>query len=108
MPINYPLVGHDAFRTATGVHAAAIIKAQAKGDAWLADRIYSGVPAGTFGRKQEICIGYMSGASNVTYWLRQRGIESSKALVDAILSTAKKSDHILTDDEVMGIVRGSP
>jgi 2-isopropylmalate synthase len=107
VPINYPLVGHDAFRTATGVHAAAIIKAQAKGDAWLADRIYSGVPAGTFGRKQEICIGYMSGASNVAYWLRQRGIESSKALIDAILSTAKKSDHILSDEEVMAVVRAT-
>ncbi len=78
MPINYPLVGRDAFRTATGVHAAAIIKAEAKGDAWLADRIYSGVPAGMFGRKQEICVGYMSGASNVNYWLRQRKIEPSK------------------------------
>ena len=33
VPINYPLVGRDAFRTATGVHAAAIIKAEAKGDA---------------------------------------------------------------------------
>ena len=31
VPINYPLVGRDAFRTATGVHAAAIIKAMAKG-----------------------------------------------------------------------------
>jgi 2-isopropylmalate synthase len=105
VPINYPLVGHDAFRTATGVHAAAIIKAQAKGDAWLADRVYSGVPAGTFGRKQEICIGYMSGTSNVTYWLKQRGIEPNKELVDAILSKAKKANHILTDDEVMAIVR---
>jgi 2-isopropylmalate synthase len=104
VPINYPLVGRDAFRTATGVHAAAIIKAQAKGDAWLADRIYSGVPAGTFGRKQEICIGYMSGASNVTYWLKQRGIEPTKPVVDAILAAAKKSHHILNDDEVMSIV----
>jgi len=78
---QYPLTGEDAFRTATGVHAAAIIKAEKKGDAWLADRIYSGVPAGTFGRKQEICIGYMSGASNVTYWLKQRGIEPSKPFV---------------------------
>ena len=58
-------------------------KAEAKGDAWLADRIYSGVPAGMFGRKQEICVGYMSGASNVNYWLRQRRIEPSKELVDA-------------------------
>jgi len=105
IPINYPLVGQDAFRTATGVHAAAIIKAQAKGDAWLADRIYSGVPAGMFGRKQEIVIGYMSGASNVTYWLRTRNIEPSDALVKAILAKAKESDHILTEEEVMGVVR---
>jgi 2-isopropylmalate synthase len=104
VPINYPLVGRDAFRTATGVHAAAIIKAQAKGDAWLADRVYSGVPAGTFGRKQEICIGYMSGASNVTYWLKQRNIEPTKAVVDAVLAAAKKSHHILSDSDVMSIV----
>lgn len=104
IPINYPLVGQDAFRTATGVHAAAIIKAQAKGDAWLADRIYSGVPAGMFGRQQEICIGYMSGASNVTYWLRSRSIEPSEALVKAILGRAKESDHILTEEEVMSVV----
>lgn len=104
VPINYPLVGRDAFRTATGVHAAAIIKAQSKGDAWLADRIYSGVPAGMFGRKQEICVGYMSGASNVNYWLRQRRIEPSKELVEAILQRAKGSNHILTDEEILAVV----
>jgi len=105
VPINYPLIGRDAFRTATGVHAAAIIKAEAKGDAWLADRIYSGVPAGMFGRQQEICIGYMSGVSNVTYWLKKRSIEPSKELVDFILAEAKKRDHILDDGEVMELVR---
>jgi 2-isopropylmalate synthase len=104
VPINYPLVGRDAFRTATGVHAAAIIKAQSKGDAWLADRIYSGVPAGMFGRQQEICVGYMSGASNVNYWLRQRRIEPSKELVEAILQRAKGSNHILTDAEILAVV----
>lgn len=104
VPINYPLVGRDAFRTATGVHAAAIIKAEAKGDAWLADRIYSGVPAGMFGRKQEICVGYMSGASNVNYWLRQRRIEPSKELVDTILAKAKATDHILSDEELQAVV----
>lgn len=104
VPINYPLVGRDAFRTATGVHAAAIIKAMHKGDAWLADRIYSGVPAHLFGREQEICIGFMSGASNVSYWLRKRNIEPGKELVDAILAKAKNSAQILTDDEVMEIV----
>lgn len=111
IPINYPLVGRDAFRTATGVHAAAIIKAQGKGDAWLADRIYSGVPAGMFGRKQEICVGYMSGASNVNHWLRDRRIEPSKELVEAILQRAKTSSHILKDEEIMAVVeqvRGRP
>ncbi len=102
--INYPLVGRDAFRTATGVHAAAIIKAQQKGDEWLADRIYSGVPAGMFGRHQEINIGYMSGASNVNFWLRQRKIEPSKALVDAILAKAKTTTHNLSDAEVLAVV----
>jgi 2-isopropylmalate synthase len=105
VPINYPLVGSDAFRTATGVHAAAIIKAEGKGDAWLADRIYSGVPAGMFGRRQEICIGYMSGASNVNYWLRARKIEPSKALVDAILAKAKTTQHNLAEEEILAVVR---
>jgi 2-isopropylmalate synthase len=104
VPINYPLVGRDAFRTATGVHAAAIIKAESKGNAWLADRIYSGVPAGMFGRKQEICVGYMSGASNVNYWLRQRKIEPSKELIDAILEKAKATDHILSDEQIQAVV----
>jgi 2-isopropylmalate synthase len=104
VPINYPLVGRDAFRTATGVHAAAIIKAMAKGDDWLADRIYSGVPAGMFGRKQEICIGFMSGASNVNFYLKERGIPTSDSLVAEILKAAKERDQILTDSEVMVIV----
>ena len=108
VPINYPLVGDDAFRTATGVHAAAIIKAKQKGDDWLADRIYSGVPAGMFGRQQEICIGYMSGASNVNYWLRQRDIEPNEELVKRILARAKESKHILRDEEVMDLVRQQP
>jgi len=103
--LNYPLVGRDAFRTATGVHAAAIIKAMGKGDAWLADRIYSGVPAGMFGRKQEILIGFMSGASNVSYYLRERNIEPDEALVKEILAAAKATDHILTDEEVMAVVK---
>lgn len=105
IPLNYPLVGRDAFRTATGVHAAAIIKAMQKGDAWLADRVYSGVPAGMFGRHQEIGIGFMSGASNVNYWLRQRKIEPSEDLVAAILEAAKATSHILRDDEVMAVVK---
>jgi 2-isopropylmalate synthase len=105
VPINYPLVGRDAFRTATGVHAAAIIKAMAKGDTWLADRIYSGVPAGMIGRNQEICIGFMSGASNVNYWLTKREIPVSDDLIAEILKAAKAQDHIMTEEEVMAVVK---
>src|SRR5204862_8186458 len=86
IPVNYPLVGSDAFRTATGVHAAAIVKAEAKGHAFLADRIYSGVPAGLFGREQEIEIGHMSGESNVIYWLRKRHIDPHADLVKRIFA----------------------
>ena len=104
VPINYPLMGRDAFRTATGVHAAAIIKSMAKGDTWLADRIYSGVPAGMIGRQQEICIGFMSGASNVNFWLAQRNIPSDEMLVSEILKQAKAQDHIMTEDEILAVV----
>ena len=105
IPPNYPLVGRDAFRTATGVHAAAIVKAMKTNDAWLTDRVYSGVPAGLFGRQQEICIGHMSGASNVGHWLRERGVEPSEELVAAILAVAKATTHVLSDKDVMDVVK---
>ncbi len=105
IPHNYPVMGSDAYRTATGVHAAAIIKAEKKGHAFLADRIYSGVPAGMFGREQEIEIGHMSGESNVVYWLRKRHIDADPELVKMILAGAKSTDHLLTDDEVNQIIK---
>lgn len=100
IPITYPVVGRDAFRTATGVHASAIIKAMDKGDVDLADRVYSGVPAHMFGRKQEIEIGPMSGASNINFWLKQRGITPTDAKVSAILALAKQSPLTLTDAQI--------
>lgn len=105
VPINYPVLGKDAFRTATGVHAAAIIKAKRKGDDWLADRVYSGVPAGMVGRHQQIEVGFMSGASNVVYWLQQHGIEPNDQLVQDVLQAAKDRDRILTDEEILEICR---
>jgi len=108
LPPNYPVLGEDAFRTATGVHAAAIVKAQAKGANWLADRVYSGVPAAMVGRLQEIEIGPMSGISNVRYWLSQRGYDQDDAaLCRRIFARAKNSDHTLTEDEVLSIVRAA-
>ena len=104
--VNTPIIGRDAFRTATGVHAAAVIKAKRKGDAWLADRVYSGVPASWIGRNQEIEIGPMSGGSNVTYYLRSRELPASADVVQAVLEAAKKSTRILEEEEILEIVRG--
>ena len=105
LPANYPLAGTDAFRTATGVHAAAIIKAQRKGDHWLADRIYSGVPAGEFGKEQQIEIGPMSGLSNVKHWLARHEIAADDGLAKGVLARAKTSSRTLTEGEVSQIVR---
>ncbi|MCA9695920.1 MAG: 2-isopropylmalate synthase [Myxococcales bacterium] len=104
---SYPLVGRDAFRTATGVHAAAIIKAQAKGELELADRVYSAVPARVFGRKQEIEIGHYSGRSNVIFWLRERGIEPSDELVDKLFAHAKSRNETLSAEELMALVESA-
>jgi 2-isopropylmalate synthase len=104
IPRNYPVFGEDAFRTATGVHAAAIVKALRKGDDWLADRVYSGVPAGMVGKSQNVEVGYMSGKSNVDYWLKSHGHESTPELVQAILQAAKDTPRTLTDDEIESII----
>jgi len=105
---NYPVVGSDAFETATGVHAAAVIKAYRKGDAWLADRIYSGVAAGEFGFKQKIRIGPMSGRSNVSYWLEERAIEPTEERIDSIFQAAKQSDRLLEEEEIFRLLEQRP
>jgi 2-isopropylmalate synthase len=104
MPINMPIVGRDAFRTATGVHASAVIKAQKKGNTWLADRVYSGVPAAWIGRTQEIEVGHMSGNSNVIYYLSSRGLPVGPEIISAILDMAKRSSRVLTESEILELV----
>lgn len=100
IPPNYPVVGEDAFRTATGVHASAVIKAYKKKDVELADAVYSGVPAQLFGMEQVIDIGPMSGKSNVLFWLERHGLPGSEELVERIYRRAKASDHTLSEEEI--------
>lgn len=100
VPCNYPVFGRDAFRTATGVHAAAVIKSYKKGDQRLADIVYSGVPAGEFGLEQVIDIGPMSGKSNVVYWLEKRGITADDERVNRIYEYAKSSHGVLEESEI--------
>jgi len=107
IPPNYPVVGRDAFRTATGVHAAAVIKAFRKNDLDLVDAVYSGVPASMVGRSQEIEIGPMSGKSNVIFWLEKRGLAATDVIVDRIFAMAKASASVLTEEEILGELRAA-
>ncbi len=101
---SYPVIGEDAFRTGTGVHAAAIIKAEKTGNVELADQIYSGVPANWFGYEQIIEVGPMAGASNIVHWLRKNGYEATDERVQRLLEAAKKSTRVLQDAELHAII----
>jgi len=104
IPANYPVLGQDAFRTATGVHAAAVIKAHKKGEPELVDAVYSGVPANLVGREQAIEVGPMSGRSNVIYWLERRGLEATDERVDRIFSAAKTASTVLPEAAIRALL----
>jgi isopropylmalate/homocitrate/citramalate synthase len=108
IPANYPVFGRDAFRTATGVHAAAVIKAFKKNDRELADTVYCSVPARLVGREQEIDIGPMSGRSNVVYWLEHRRFSTTDATVERIFAAAKAATHVLSESEVLELLKEEP
>ncbi len=107
IPPNYPVVGRDAFRTATGVHAAAVIKAYRKQDHALVDAVYSGVPACMVGREQEIDIGPMSGRSNVIFWIEKRGLTATEEEIDRVFAKAKASAAVLSEQEILNELRSS-
>jgi 2-isopropylmalate synthase len=108
IPPNYPVIGRDAFVTSTGVHAAAILKALRKGNLWLADRVYSSVPARDVGREQVITVGPMSGEANVVAWLAERGLEAAPETVERIFAAAKGSDRVLRDEEILALMPLTP
>jgi isopropylmalate/homocitrate/citramalate synthase len=105
IPANYPIVGRDAFRTATGVHAAAVIKAWRKKDMALVDAVYSGVPAAMIGREQEVDVGPMSGKSNVVFWLEKRGYPADEETVERIFAKAKASPGVLSEEDILKELR---
>ena len=104
IPVNYPVVGSDAFRTATGVHASAVVKAFRKDDRALMDAVYAAVPASLVGRQQKIEVGPLSGRSNVIYWLESRGLTATDELVDRIFSAAKAASRTLTEDQIRAML----
>ena len=105
LPRNYPVFGKDAFETGTGVHASAVVKAMKKGEHWLADRIYSGVPAQDYGLEQVIRIGHMSGRSNITWWLRKNNYQITDELVAYLFDIAKQQRRLMDDEEVHSAIK---
>jgi len=103
IPPQCPVVGADAFRTATGVHASAIAKAANKGDA-IGEHIYSSVPASMVGKANIVDIGPMSGESNVRYYLAQHGLPTNRDLVGQCMTLAKESDKVLSQEQILEIV----
>ncbi len=104
IPPNYPAIGKDAFETSTGIHAAAILKAMQRGDTWLANRVYSGVPADELGREQDVTVGPMSGQANVIAWLTKRGLSADAETVDRILAQAKAGNCVLREEDVLELL----
>jgi 2-isopropylmalate synthase len=108
IPLNYPVMGSDAFRTGTGVHAAAIIKAKKKGHNWLADRVYSSVPAEELGLEQVIEISPVSGLSNVKFWLQSHGYDPEDAAAcKTLFDAAKRADRVLSEAECRRLLQPS-
>ena len=60
------------------------------------------------GREQRIEIGHMSGKSNVVWWLESRGYAAAPYLVDRIFDHAKRTDHVLTDEEISALIGADP
>lgn len=104
IPANSPILGRDAFRTGTGIHAAAIVKALHRGDVGLADLVYSAVPAALVGRRQEIEIGPVAGHHNVAYWLEMNGYDSNSERLERVLALAKRSRRILSEEEIRSVL----
>jgi len=107
VPAHSPIVGADAFRTATGVHASAMVKAAEKGDA-IDERIYSSVRASLVGRRTVIDIGPMSGEANVRYYLSQRGLSFDRATIERVLAIAKQRNEVLSELDVQEALEPGP
>jgi isopropylmalate/homocitrate/citramalate synthase len=107
IPANHPVVGADAFRTASGIHAAAILRAEQRGDRELAELTYSSLPAAAFGLEQRYALSSMSGHAMVRHWLEQHGYDpTDEALVESLLAAARQADRAMSDAEVERVVRG--
>lgn len=105
IPESYPVWGENAFQTVSGVHAAAIYKAYCDKNNNLAEQVYSFIAPSLVGKNIKIGINYMSGKSNVLYWLKKHNVQPGEELVKKILKKAKKSIVPLSTEEIWELIR---
>lgn len=104
VPAQVPILGEAVFCTATGVHAAAIFKAQAQGRHDWEELVYNPFPPSFVGAQQTVRIGPYSGAASVRFWLREHGLPENARLVQAVLEMAKASRHVLDDEDILATI----
>jgi 2-isopropylmalate synthase len=104
IPPGYPAVGRDAFRSGSGVHAAAMLRAGREGQETIAERAYCGVPAALVGRRQDIDIGPLSAADNAAWWLRSRDLDPTPERTQALLQRARSVARVLTETEIRAVL----
>lgn len=99
VPVGFPVIGQDAFRTGTGVHAAALVKSRPFGVA-MEDAIYSGVPAGLVGRSQEIVVTTLSGRNGIRSVLIGLDLPHDEVTVQRVFDYAKAGNRRVGEDEL--------
>lgn len=101
----HPVIGADAFRSGTGAHATALVKALRAGDRSMADDVASAVPAGLVGAEHRVDVSPVSGLSNVRWWLAQHGYDPGDlVLMRELLLAVKQTQRVATDDELHDMV----
>jgi len=80
IPVNFPVVGKNAFTHCAGIHTHA---------ATINPMHYQSLDPSIVGRRTEICLDHMAGLSSVIYAMEQIGINADKELAIKVLNEVK-------------------
>lgn len=101
VPPNYPGLGEKVYRTASGIHAAAELKAGQLG--LKGTTPYSAVSPEWVNRETDVVVGPLSGSHNVRFVAERLGIPATNEFIARALDVAKSANRILTDQDIKNI-----
>ena len=99
IPVNFPIVGKNAFTHCAGIHTHA---------AMINPLHYQSLDPNILGRKTEICLDHMSGFSSVKYAVEKLGVNADKNLITRVLDEVKlvgRKGRTVDQDELGYIVK---